>query len=163
MGGGEHGVCGRHTCVLVRFGRWQGVYQVTKGVAFPPPPLRPRARSSRPRRDRGSAVDRYPAARPGARERDQRSSLAPGLACARAGVHLGARASGSRGHTREREREHEQHGAASRTRAARRSARRREEQAKPECERALTKAAAPANDSTQPGTMAGITSGGAER
>jgi hypothetical protein len=38
MGGGEHGVCGRHTCVLVRFGRWQGVYQVTKGVAFPLPP-----------------------------------------------------------------------------------------------------------------------------
>jgi hypothetical protein len=36
MGGGEHGVCGRHTCVRARFGRWQGVYQVTKGVAFPP-------------------------------------------------------------------------------------------------------------------------------
>jgi hypothetical protein len=43
----------------------------------------------------------------------------------------------------------------------RHGAERREEQAKLECERALTKAAAPANDSTQPGTMAGITSGGA--
>jgi hypothetical protein len=123
------------------------------------PPLRPHARSTRRRRGRGGAVDRCAAARPSAREMYQRSSLALGWACARAGVHIGTRASGPRGHAREREREH--HSAASRTRAARRGARRREGLAKTECVCALTKAATPANDLTQPGTMAGITSGGA--
>jgi hypothetical protein len=55
-----------------------------------------------------------------------RSSLTPGLACARAGVHAGARASCPRGHARESECA----GAGSRTRAARRGVRRREGQAK---------------------------------
>jgi hypothetical protein len=68
------------------------------------------------------------------------------------------RASCPRGHTRERERERA--GAGSQTRAARHGVRRRERQAKQEGARALTKAAAPASDFTQPGTKDGITSGG---
>jgi hypothetical protein len=35
MGGDEHGVRGRHTCVRARSGWWQGVYVAVKGAAFP--------------------------------------------------------------------------------------------------------------------------------
>jgi hypothetical protein len=103
MGGDEHGICGRHTCVCARSGWWQGVYVVVKGVAFPsfatacatyPATVRPWRRGSSDTRRRVPAQEKG----------TKGPALPPGLACARAGVHYGARTSGPHGHTRERER-----------------------------------------------------------
>jgi hypothetical protein len=98
--------------------------------------------------------------RPTREERGQGSNLAPGIDTR---AWWGARwrgASGLRGDARERKRERKRDrlGAASRTRVATHGGQRRHGKARPRKWRALTKATAP---SSQPGTKAGITSGGA--
>jgi hypothetical protein len=97
------------------------------------PPVRPRARPTRPQRGCGGAGRPKHGGESYARGKGgQGPTLLPELTCARAGVHDGAGASGPRGYARESERERERLGAASRTRVARHGDQQQQGETRPE-------------------------------